>query len=187
MIYITLFLEFFKIGLFAIGGGLAALPFIQKLSRDYGWIRQEEILDMIAISESTPGPIGINAATFVGNRAAGVLGGIVTTIGVVTPSIIIILIIAHYFSKFSETLIVKSAFSGIRPAVTGLIATVGFEVAKSSLFNIERYTNTNNILSIFDIKAMILFFVIVYLLNKYKKHPILYLIGAALIGIIFQY
>ena len=121
MIYLRLYLEFFKIGLFAIGGGLATIPFIKQLEGKYGWITQKQILDMIAISESTPGPIGINAATFVGNITAGMLGGILATIGVVTPSIIIILLVAHYFTKFGETLIVRSAFSGIRPAVTGQI------------------------------------------------------------------
>ncbi len=188
MIYLTLFLEFFKIGLFAIGGGLAAIPFIQELSKNYGWITQEQILDMIAVSESTPGPIGVNAATFAGNTTAGIFGGIIATIGVIAPSIIIILIIAHYFAKFSETSIVKSAFSGIRPAVTGLIATVGFEVARTTLLNMEKYNKaTNNLLSILDIKAIILFCAIIYLLNKYKKHPILYLVAAAFVGVIFKY
>lgn len=187
MIYITLFLEFFKIGLFAIGGGLAAIPFIQDLSKSYGWITQEQILDMIAVSESTPGPIGVNAATFAGNTTAGIFGGIIATIGVIAPSIIIILIIAHYFAKFSETKIVKSAFSGIRPAVTGLIATVGFEVARTTLLDMEKYKTTDNLLSILDIKSIILFGVIIYLLNKYKKHPILYLVAAAFIGVIFKY
>lgn len=187
MIYIKLFLEFFKIGLFAIGGGLATLPFLQQLIDKYGWITHEQLLDMIAISESTPGPIGVNTATFVGNTTAGVLGGIIATIGIVTPSVIIILLIAHYFAKFSEKPIVKSGFYGIRPAVTGLIAAVGFEVAKIALLNIGEYKNTGNILSIFDIKAIALFAIMLYLMNKQKMHPILYLIGAAVVGIIFKY
>ncbi|MBU5676450.1 chromate transporter [Alkaliphilus sp. MSJ-5] len=187
MIYLKLFLEFFKIGLFAVGGGLATLPFLQQLIDKYGWITHEQLLDMIAISESTPGPIGVNTATFVGNTTAGVLGGIVATIGIVTPSVIIILLIAHYFAKFSEKPIVKSSFYGIRPAVTGLIAAVAFEVAKIALFDIEKYKTTNKILSILDLKAIVLFSIMLYLINKYKKHPILYLVGAAFIGIIFKY
>ena len=97
MIYFKLFLVFFRIGLFAVGGGLATLPFLQEIVHKYGWITTEELMDMIAISESTPGPIGINTATFVGNKTAGLLGGTVATLGIVTPSIVIIVIIAHYF------------------------------------------------------------------------------------------
>lgn len=195
MIYLRLYLEFFKIGLFAIGGGLATLPFIKQLGEKYGWITQKQILDMIAISESTPGPIGINAATFTGNITAGMLGGIAATIGVVTPSIIIILLVAHYFTKFSEVPVVKFAFTGIRPAVTGLIAAVGFEVAKIALFNIDKYKIMSKVLSIPDIeifsilniKAIILFGIIIFLINKYEKHPMVYLIGSAVIGIIFKF
>ena len=195
MIYLRLYLEFFKTGLFAIGGGLATIPFIRQLVGKYGWITHEQILDMIAISESTPGPIGINAATFTGNITAGLLGGIVATVGVVTPSIIIILIVAHYFTKFSETQIVRSAFSGIRPAVTGLIAAVGFGVAEIALFNTDKYGDASGALSIFntkilsilDIKAVVLFGIIIFLINKYEKHPITYLIGSAIIGIIFKF
>lgn len=186
MIYLRLYIEFFKIGLFAVGGGLATLPFIGQLAEKYGWVTQRQILDMIAISESTPGPIGINAATFVGNMAGGILGGLVATIGVVTPSIIAILLIAHYFAKFSEKPAVKFAFIGIRPAVTGLIAAIGFEIARVALFDMDRYSNIYEILSIINIKAVILLALIIILMNKYKKHPISYLIGSAIIGIIFK-
>ncbi len=192
MIYLKLYLEFLKIGLFAIGGGLATLPFIKQLGQKYGWISQKQILDMIAISESTPGPIGINAATFVGNTTAGVLGGLVSTLGVITPSVIIILIIAHYFTKFSEEPLVKFAFIGIRPAVTGLIAAVGFEVAKVSLFNIDEFKNISNFLStkislLLNIKSVILLVIIMVFIKKYDKHPISYLVGSAIIGIIFKF
>lgn len=187
MIYLKLFFVFFKIGLFSIGGGLATLPFLQELVAKYGWITSEELVNMIAISESTPGPIGVNAATFVGNNTAGIWGGIIATFGLVLPSVIIIIIISHYFSKFSEKHIVKSAFYGIRPAVAGLIGAAGFEVAKITLFNINRYFNTNKLLDFFNIKGIMLFIVMVFLINKYKKHPIIYITGAAIIGIIFKF
>lgn len=187
MIYIKLFGIFVKIGLFSIGGGLATLPFLQELVTKYNWISSEELLNMIAISESTPGPIGINTATFVGHTMGGVLGGIIATIGIVFPSIIIIIIIAHYFSKFSEEHMLQSAFYGIRPAVTGLIAAAGFQVAKIALVHMEEYNETKNILDLFDIKGLLLFGLILFLLMKYKKHPIVYLIGAAVIGIIFKF
>ena len=187
MIYLKLYLEFFKIGLFSVGGGLATLPFLQQLVDKYDWITSEQLLNMIAISESTPGPIGINTATFVGHTTAGVLGSIIASIGIVTPSIIIIIVIAHYFTKFSEKPMVKAGFYGIRPAVAGLIGAAGFEVAKIALFNIDKYINTGKIGSILNLKEITLFCMMLYLIHKYKKHPILYLIGAAVIGIIFKY
>lgn len=187
MIYLTLFLEFFKIGLFSVGGGLATLPFLQQLVYKYGWITSQDLLDMVAISESTPGPIGINTATFVGYKTAGVLGGIIASIGITVPSIIIIIIIAHYFAKFSEIPVVQAGFDGIRPAVGGLIGAAGFEVAKIALFNLEKYLASYNIIELLNMKAILLFFIMLYLISKYKKHPILYIVGAALIGIIFKY
>jgi len=172
MLYLTLYLEFFKIGLFSIGGGLATLPFLQELILKYGWITNEELLNMIAISESTPGPIGVNTATFVGYSTAGIAGGIIATLGLATPSIIIVVIISHYFSKFYEHSFVSGAFLGIRPAVTGLIASVVFGLGKTELFSY---------------KALLLFLLMFALINKYKKHPIIYLIIAAIIGIVFKY
>ena len=112
MIYIILFLEFFKIGLFSVGGGLATLPFLKELIDKYGWISQDELLNMIAISESTPGPIGINTATYVGYQVSGVLGGIIAVAGIVAPALLIIIVIAHYFDKFYERPLVKGAFYG---------------------------------------------------------------------------
>lgn len=187
MIYLELFLVFLKIGLFSIGGGLATLPFLHELVDKYGWITSEGLLNMIAISESTPGPLGINTATFVGYQTGGTLGGIVATTAIVIPSIIIIVIIAHYFAKFSEKPMVKSGFYGIRPAVTGLIGAAGFGVAKVALFNMDKEINMGNILELFNLKGIALFAIMLYLINRYKKHPIIYLIGAAFVGIIFKY
>jgi len=191
MIYIILFFEFFKIGIFSIGGGLATLPFLKELANKYGWISSQELIDMIAISESTPGPIGINAATYMGYKTAGVLGGVVATLGIVVPAIIIVSIIAHYFMKFNEQETVKSAFYGLRPAVTGMIAAAGFEVAIVSIFNTNISLQFSNLIkligSFINIKEFILFIVIFYLLEKYKKHPIFYLVGAAVVGIIFKF
>jgi len=191
MIYIIIFLEFFKVGLFAIGGGLATLPFLQELVNKYGWITSQELIDMIAIAESTPGPIGVNAATYMGFKTAGLFGGIIATIGLVTPSIIIIIIIAHYFMKFNEQPFVRSAFYGLRPAVTGMIAAAGFQVARISLFNTDVAIKSYNLIKLandfINFKEVVLFLGVFYLLNKYKKHPIFYLMGAAVIGILFKY
>lgn len=185
MIYIIMYLEFFKVGLFSIGGGLATLPFLQELINKYAWITNEELLNMIAISESTPGPIGINTAVFVGYNTANVFGGIVATMGIVTPSIIIIVIIAHYFSKFNEHPLVQGAFLGIRPAVTGLIAFVGFELGKTELFNLKYFYS--DLVKLLNLKAILLFIILFFLINRYKKHPIIYILIAAIIGIIFKY
>lgn len=187
MIYIKLFFVFFKIGLFSIGGGLATLPFLQDLVDKYDWLTSQELIDMIAISESTPGPIGINTATFVGFKGAGVLGGITTTLGLVTPSIIIIILIAHYFKRFNEKPLVQGAFLGIRPAVTGLIASVCYEIIKISVLNLEKFSISRNFLELFNMKETILFTVILYLIYKYKKHPILYISGAGIAGIVFKF
>lgn len=182
MIYIILFLEFFKIGLFSVGGGLATLPFLKELIDKYGWISQEELLNMIAISESTPGPIGINTATYVGYQVSGVLGGIIATAGIVAPALIIIIVIAHYFDKFYERPLVKGAFYRVRPAVTGLIASVAFGLGRTELFN-----PGSTGLAFLNLKAILLFLIMLYLIYRYKKHPIIYIITAAIIGIIFKF
>ncbi len=187
MIYITIFFEFFKVGLFSLGGGLAALPFLQELITKYGWITSEELLNMIAVSESTPGAIGINTATFIGYNTTGILGAVTATAGLAAPSIIIIIIIAHYFQRFNEHPIVQSAFTGIRPAVAGLIASAAFELSKGEIFVLENFHLDSKILSLIDLKAFLFFIIIFIAVRKYQKHPIFYIITAALIGIIFKY
>lgn len=185
MIYLLLFIEFFKIGLFSIGGGLATLPFLYYLVDTYGWITPEELLNMIAVAESTPGPIGINTATFVGYQVGGFWGGIVATLGIVTPSIIIIVLIAYYFMKFSEQPTVRAGFNGVRPAVVGLIAAAGYEVVKISLLNTEHFVDTLDFLNVLNYKALVFFSAILFIIYRFKKHPIIYIIIGGLIGIIW--
>ena len=187
MIYFTLFLEFFKVGLFALGGGLAALPFLQDLIVKYGWMTAEELLNMIAISESTPGAIGINTATFIGFNTAGIPGGIIATAGLAAPSLIIIIIIAHYFQKFNQHPLVESAFSGIRPAVAGLIASAAYELARGGIFKINNLQLNDNLANFFDYKSLLLLLIIFIAIRKTKKHPIIYITAAALIGILFKF
>ena len=186
MIYLVLFLEFFKIGLFTIGGGLACLPFLYELAEKYTWINKSMIADMIAISQSTPGPIGINMATYAGYQGGGILGGIIATIGIVAPSFIIIIIIAHYLKKFKDSKIVKLIFKGLRPAVTGLIAVAWFEVVKISILTLDKFNKTENILNIFDYKALILSIVIYITTRKSKKHPAIFLLIGAIAGIVLK-
>ena len=143
------------------------------------------LADMVAVSQATPGPIGINIAISAGFEAAGVLGSIIATVSLVLPSFIIIIIIAHFLNKFRQSKVVNSVFYGLRPAVTGLIAVSGFEIVKIAILTWDKYINTNKILNLFDYKALILFLVLLILSRKYKKHPIVYLLAGGISGIIF--
>ena len=129
MMLLRLFWEFFKIGLFAVGGGMATIPFLYDLSDRTGWFTHTQLADMIAISESTPGPIGVNMATYVGYEMSGIPGSIFTTLGFVAPSIIIIIIVSLFLQRFRENRYVESAFYGLRPASSGLIASAALSVA----------------------------------------------------------
>lgn len=121
MTYLRLFWEFFKTGLFAVGGGMATVPFLKNIGLATGWYSQTDLMNMLAVSESTPGPIGINMATYVGFTVAGIPGAVIATIGEVTPSIIVILIVAAMLTKFRNSNYVENAFYGLRPASSGLI------------------------------------------------------------------
>ena len=187
MIYLRLFFEFFKTGLFAVGGGLATIPFLRTMGAEMGWFDEKLLSNMIAVGESTPGPIGVNMATYVGFTAAfseygiwgALLGGIVTTIGLVLPSLIIILIIARILDSFRNNLFVDRAFYTIRPAVTGLIASSALTMIKSGIF-----TKQGSFIFSIDIKAAILFALLLFFTNKIKLHPIFYIIIAGVVGAI---
>ena len=186
MIYLQLFYEFFKTGLFAIGGGLATLPFLYDIARNYPWFSESTLADMLAISQSTPGPIGINMATYAGFNAGGVIGSIVTTTALVMPSFIIIIIIAHFLNKFRESKQVEAVFYSIRPAVTGLIAVAWFEVMNISILTLSKFMDTKNIVNILDYKALILFISVFFMSRNWKKHPVIFLLIGAVVGILFQ-
>ena len=137
MILLQLFYEFFKTGLFAVGGGLATLPFLNDMADRTGWFTQAQLADMLAVSESTPGPIGVNMATYVGFTNAGPLGALVATVGLVTPSVVVILIIAAFLRAFRHNKYVNSAFYGLRPASTAMVAAAGLGVAQLTLLHTE--------------------------------------------------
>lgn len=184
-----LFYEFFKVGLFSIGGGLATLPFLYRLADRQDWFTYSMVADMIAISESTPGPMGVNMATYVGFQHAGVLGSLAASIGVVFPSVVIIIWISKFLEKFRDSKYVKDVFYMLRPAVTGLIAAAGFGVIYSALFKVEglqMITQAEFIRGITG-KEIILFVIMLFLTNKYKKHPVLYIAAGAVIGIVFAF
>ena len=186
MIYWTLFYEFFKIGLFAVGGGLATLPFLTDLANKYDWFDVNLLSDMIAISESTPGPIGVNMATYAGIQGAGILGGIVATLSLVLPSIIVIMIIAGFLKKFRSSYYVEAVFKGLRPAVTGLIAYAGLGVMKTCLIDWSAYLTSGNWMDLIRYQEVIFFALLLFATNKWKLHPIVYIIASAVVGIVLK-
>ena len=176
-----LFLEFFKTGLFAIGGGLATLPFLTKFTVKYNWFTAKDLANIIAISESTPGPIGINMATYTGFTGRGILGGIISSIGIVLPSFIVTILIAKVLKKFSENRLVKNAFQGLRASVVGLIAAAVITIMQLSLF----YQNTTGFFSSINYQALLLFIVITLFRFRFQKmHPIIVIAIGALLGIV---
>lgn len=191
MIYFQLFLEFFKTGLFAVGGGMATLPFLYDMADKTNWFTSAQLADMIAVSESTPGPIGVNMATYVGYTTAGVWGGLVATLALITPSIIIILIISYFLQSFRENKHVDAAFYGLRPASTGLIAGAGMTVVMITLIQLDLFKNTGNIVDLFNWKSLILAAGIYVLTNHVKQtkklHPVFFIAGSAIIGILFGF
>ena len=191
MIFLRLFYEFFKAGLFAVGGGLATLPFLQDIADKTGWYTQAQLADMIAVSESTPGPIGVNMATYVGFTVGGVPGAVIATLGLITPSIIIILIMAAFLRAFRDNKYVEAAFYGIRPASTALIASAGMSVVMISLFYTQKYNESGNLLQLFNLKGFALAAVILILTRFVKPtkklHPIIFILASAAAGIIFKF
>lgn len=181
MTYILLFFEMFKVGLFSVGGGLATLPFLFELTEKYDWFTKEELTNMIAVSESSPGPIGVNMATYLGFKTGGIWGGITSTLALVTPSIIVILIISGILQKFRESKLVKNIFYGLRAAVAGLLAVSVLSVLRQTLI----MGGAESIVAMLDYKKLILFGAIVFAVFKFKKHPLLYIGAGALAGIIF--
>jgi len=191
MIYLRLFWEFFKTGLFAFGGGMATIPFLSDMSGRTGWFSQSFLADMIAVSESTPGPIGVNVATYAGYTTAGVFGGIVATLGLVTPSIIVILIVAAFLKTFRENRWVNQVLYGIRPASTALIAAAGITVLLLSVFNAETYRGSGTVADLISLKAIILFAVTWLLTNVIRRtkefHPLVFVLFGAAAGIVFRF
>ena len=187
MIYLQLFWEFLKIGLFAVGGGMATLPFLQDLAEKTGWYSQSLITDMIAISESTPGPIGINMATYVGCNVAGFLGGVVATVGEILPAIVIVVTVSRYLEKFRGSKLVDAAFYGLRPAVTGLIAAAGISVVQVAMFHFDLYRQTGVLMDAFDLKKIVFFVVAFAAIKKFKLHPVVYIACAAVVGILLSF
>lgn len=186
MLYLQLFWEFFKTGLFAVGGGLATLPFLQDMADRTGWFTHAQLADMLAVSESTPGPIGVNMATYVGFTTGGIGGALVATIGLVTPSVIVILIVAAFLKAFRDSKCVSAAFYGLRPASTALVAAAGISVVPIALLH-SGMTG----LAALNWPAIALAAVLLVCTNWVpvvkKWHPIVFIGISALVGVLLKF
>ena len=171
MIYVLLGWEFFKIGLFAVGGGLVTVPFLFDLAENYGWFSSSELADMIAVSQSTPGPVGINMATYAGYKTAGLGGAIAATLSEVLPSMIVVYIVAQALSKWQNNIYLNKILSGIRPAVLALILFAGWDIAKETI---------TDYLSLGVMVGLLAF------MRLFKKSPIFYIAASALVGLILR-
>lgn len=179
MIYLHLFLEFFQAGLFAMGGGLATLPFLYSIADRYGWFTHAQIADMLAVSESTPGPIGVNMATYCGMHVAGLPGALVATFGLVLPSIIIILLIASLLTRFRENRFVVSTLQVLRPVSVGLVAAAAWSVIRAALFPLQTWAVSWVTVAVFAV-------LLIPALKFKKLHPIVLLAVGAVAGIVLK-
>ena len=194
MLYLRLFFEFFKTGLFAVGGGMATIPFLYDMAAATGWFTEQDLVNMIAVGESTPGPIGVNMATYVGyvtgmaqgGIATAVLGAVIATLGLITPSVIIILIIASFLGSFRDNPLVERTFYGLRPTSAGMIASAGIGVAVTNLF----FSGMGWTLAAINWKGWVLAAVLWVLTNRVKAtkslHPIVFIAASAVVGIVFK-
>lgn len=191
MLLVRLFFEFCRVGLFSVGGGLATIPFLTDLGERTGWFTAGQLADMVAISESTPGPMGVNMASYVGYTTAGVLGGVVATLGLIFPSLVVILIIAGFLQKFRQSKAVDAVFYGLRAASVALITAALLQVAKIALLfrEVPAADGIGVQTQLLHIPAILLA-VAVFVLMKYtpmkKLHPICFIALSALAGIVFQ-
>ncbi|MCI8514271.1 MAG: chromate transporter [Lachnospiraceae bacterium] len=189
-IYLRLIWEYFKTGLFAIGGGMATLPFLNEIGEKTGWFTKAQLADMIAVSESTPGPIGINMSTYIGFEVGGVPGSFLATVAIITPSILVILIISRFLDKFKDNFYVQSAFYGLRPASTGLIAAAGIGVVKIAMLNPDAWEVSGSLADLVSAPSLFLAAALLIATNfgKLKKlHPVVFIAASAGIGILFRF
>lgn len=178
--FIRFILEFIKIGAFTYGGGLAMIPLLRSVAIEHSWLTNAEFANLIAIAQSTPGPIAINMATFIGFQQYGVTGAILASIAVILPAFLMALIVARFLNHFNEHPVVKATLIGLKAAVIGLLATATLQVALVSL-----YIEQGHVLNLFnglDLKAVTLFLFFIGVIYRYKKHPIYYIVLAGFLG-----
>lgn len=192
MIYLELFYEFFMTGLLAVGGGLATIPFLTKMSGNHpDWFSVSDLADMIAVSESTPGPIGVNMACFVGYKVGGILGAVITPVALALPSVIVIISIAKILDKYMDNPFVKKSFSALRAAVTGLIAAAGWVVIETTVFvsgklNLTDWSAFTSNINIGALVLLVVLFAFTQIKPLKKLHPIVFIALGAVVGIAFK-
>ena len=188
MIYLRLFWEFFKTGLFAIGGGMATVPFLQDIASKTGWYTAGQLADMIAVSESTPGPMGVNSASYAGFHAAGLPGAVAATFSLVLPSVIIIILVSRALERFRSSPLVQNGFYGLRPASAGLIFGAMLSVFTSSLLYLDKWTGPESLLRVLNLRAIALFLILSIAIRKLPKlHPIVFIAASAVVGVVFRF
>ncbi len=196
MTYLLLFVEFFKIGLFSLGGGYATLPFLYHMSETYGWFSGEELSRMLAVSSITPGPVGMNVATFAGFKTGGVLGSIIATMAIMIPSFVLVILISKILKKFRDNFYMQSALYALRPATAAMIGAVGIRLFCNSVvlplpkgfegfFDI--FSAPFKVSEFVDIKAFALFIFLFVLSLKLKRDPLIYLLIGAVFGVILNF
>ena len=185
MIYWELIWSFFQVGLLGFGGGYAAMPLIQhQVVELHPWMTMTEFSDLLTISQMTPGPIAINAATFVGTRVAGIPGALAATIGCVLPSCMVVLALAVLYARYRRLALIQGVLSGLRPAVVALIAASGLSIVYLTFFGTEVLPALASLLSRTDILAVLLFAVALFLLRKFRLNPIWVMLGTGAAGLI---
>ena len=178
-----LFATFFRIGLFAIGGGLATLPYLFELAdKSDGWLSREMIGDMLAVAQSSPGAVGVNLSAYTGVRYAGIPGAFASALGLIAPSIVIIIIVAKTLTAFKENAVVRSFLAGFKPAATALISVAGLGAISLSLWN----SAARSWLYFIRWKEALIFLAFFILIFKFKKHPVIYIIAAAIVGVVLK-
>ena len=186
MIYLRLFWEFFKTGLFSVGGGLATLPFLYEMQARTGWFTMADLSNMIAVSESTPGPMGINMATFTGFTVAGIPGGIIAVLGEICPAFLIIIIIYRLLDRFKTNRYVQHVLYGLRAASAALILVAGLRVAQTALLDTAAYAASGSLPDLFRPLAIVLAVAVFFLYRKLGKHPLWYILASGLIGVLLK-
>ncbi len=189
-VYLQLFLEFFRTGLFAVGGGMATLPFLYDMAERTHWFTAAQLADMIAVSESTPGPIGVNMATYVGYTSAGVPGAVIASLGLVAPSLIVIMIVAAFLKAFRESKYVSAAFYGLRPASTAMVASAGVTVVLATFVTGE-IAAVADLVTAIDWRYVVLAAVLLVLTRwckaTKKLHPIVFIALSAVVGVVLKF
>ncbi len=184
---LELFLRFFYVGLFSVGGGLATLPFLREMGEKTQWFTPTQLSDLVAVSESTPGPMGVNMATYVGFTTAGIPGSIIAVLGEITPAFLTILIVSRVLLKFRDNKYVNWAFYGLRAASVGLIAVSSLSVAQLALFKSDVFAETGSFFAAVNYWGLALAAVIFVGLRLFKKvHPIVFIALGAAAGIVFH-